>query len=78
METGSAKAIDSSLWKNLAKMWPHMESMTYWELGNGKTTRFWSNAWIELGLHLSLKLHSQNCRIERNLNVCRMVNNKGE
>lgn len=54
------KPTDSSLWKQLVKLWPHLESMTYWELGNGKDTRLWEDALTEPGLKLSYKLRSQN------------------
>lgn len=36
----------SFLWRHLKKIWLDVELGTRWDLGNGRSTRFWSDTWV--------------------------------
>ncbi|KAJ1391877.1 ribonuclease H [Sesbania bispinosa] len=37
---------ESSLWKGIYKAWNHVQAGVVWNIGNGKSTRFWSDTFI--------------------------------
>jgi ribonuclease HI len=47
-----AKSSDSHLWKSIAKVWPYLDTYSWWTIGDGKTIDLCHDAWIEDGLRL--------------------------
>lgn len=43
---------DSTMSKTIIILWPHLEQMSFWEVGNGNNTRAWKDCWVQLGLKL--------------------------
>ncbi|KAI9085778.1 hypothetical protein K1719_032192 [Acacia pycnantha] len=38
---------DSELWKKLVQIWPSIVANIYWDIGDGKSTKFWEDKWVE-------------------------------
>lgn len=49
MDEVVSKPNDSSLWKNLVQLWPKIESLVLWSVGNGDAIHAWDQCWIEAG-----------------------------
>lgn len=49
MESVSAKARESSIWKHIVKNWPIMNVSTIWDIGNGLKVNAWNNCWLKSG-----------------------------
>jgi hypothetical protein len=42
-----AKGKDSSLWKEICKVWPQVTQGLNWARGSGRNVRFWRDSWLE-------------------------------
>lgn len=47
-----AKMNDSTLWKNIVRLWPHLEKMSFQEVGNRNNIRAWKNWLVKPGLRI--------------------------
>lgn len=47
-----AKDSDSSLWKQIVRVWNKLPGLEFWSLGNGTAVNIWNDSWIEPGLVL--------------------------
>ncbi|GAU25567.1 hypothetical protein TSUD_260010 [Trifolium subterraneum] len=52
-DTVIAKGLDSHLWKLIVKLWPKLEELSSWTLGNGKTVEWYKDIWIDKGLRVA-------------------------
>ncbi|XP_016178430.1 uncharacterized protein LOC107620837 [Arachis ipaensis] len=68
----------SALWKSLSQLWPIIQESLVHRVGNGCSTKFWKDDWLNIGDHLlKHKLPSATSGDEDNY-VCDFVNNEGE
>jgi hypothetical protein len=42
-----AKAADSSLWKAIVRLWPRVDEVSYWLVGDGRLIKAWDMAWFD-------------------------------
>ncbi|KAL4322447.1 hypothetical protein AHAS_Ahas14G0211400 [Arachis hypogaea] len=42
-----ARRMDSPLWKELVKVWPEYKRNTFCQIGDGLSTNFWRDPWVE-------------------------------
>lgn len=47
-----AKVSDLALWRNMVQLWGKMRSMEFKAIGDGESTQFWRDCWVEPGLRL--------------------------
>ncbi|CAI8594330.1 unnamed protein product [Vicia faba] len=47
--TVSAKPNDSGLWKQIDNIWPVLQEMAYWDIGNGNSVSIWKDCWLKSG-----------------------------
>ncbi|CAL5207156.1 unnamed protein product [Lathyrus oleraceus] len=55
-----AKPCDSYLWKSVVELRPKLDSLSFWEVGNGSTINIWVDAWVASGISLQDHTHMQN------------------
>jgi hypothetical protein len=48
-----AKPYDSSFWKAIAKVWPVLQDVELWSVGDGQKIRAWSMAWFDREIKIS-------------------------
>lgn len=72
-----SKGSDSNLWRHMVHLWDGMKSMEYWSIGNGQSTHFWNDSWVEPGLRLIEFAAGIPSDIEE-ARVCDMVNDSGQ
>jgi hypothetical protein len=48
-----AKPYDSSFWKAIAKVWPVLQDVELWSVGDGQKIRAWSMAWFDHEIKIS-------------------------
>lgn len=48
-----AKKYDYSFWKQIVKIWPLLERMAKWEVGNGRTIKAQKYCWVDSNLRLN-------------------------
>jgi ribonuclease HI len=48
-----ARANDSHLWKSIVRLWPQLDTHSWWTIGDGKIINLCHDAWIEEGLRLA-------------------------
>ncbi|KAI9075602.1 hypothetical protein K1719_042444 [Acacia pycnantha] len=72
------KKADSELWKNLARIWPSVIKNLYWEVGNGKEVRFWTDRWLDHDKKLIELCNNQQVEIDEKLLVADVVAENGE
>lgn len=47
-----SQVYDSTLWKHMVKLWPVLDLMTKWEVGNRQSINVWLDCWIGPGIRL--------------------------
>jgi hypothetical protein len=47
-----ARANDSHLWKSIVRLWPQLDTHSWWTIGDGKQIDLCHDAWIEEGFRL--------------------------
>ncbi|XP_061339719.1 uncharacterized protein LOC133286328 [Gastrolobium bilobum] len=73
-----ARNGDSSLWKNMCRLWHIMEGNLLWELGNGKEIRFWCDKWLPMDRTLRELVIDEGSVRNDNLRVAEAVTQAGD
>lgn len=71
------KVYDSNLWKNIVSVWPVMNDMVYWAIGNGENVNSWEDYWVQREINLS-SLRSYLYYAHRVVRVDNLVDSNGE
>lgn len=58
-----AKVYDFCLWKNNVSLWPILENLSYWDMGNGTKIKALSDCWVALGIKLEEYMTQSNATI---------------
>ncbi|XP_061347266.1 uncharacterized protein LOC133292825 [Gastrolobium bilobum] len=69
---------DSSLWKNMCRIWRMMEGRLRWEVGDGRIVSFWHDNWLTLAQPLRELVTSPNLDVNDVMCVADMVNSNGD
>lgn len=48
----STKPSDYHLWKSIVGICPKLDSLAFWEVGNGSATNIWVDVWVAQGVFL--------------------------
>ncbi|KAI5441732.1 hypothetical protein KIW84_010977 [Lathyrus oleraceus] len=71
------KVHDSNLWKNIVSVWPVMNDMVYWAIGNGEKVNSWEDYWVQPEIYLS-SLRSYLYYAHQVVRVDNLVDSNGE
>ncbi|KAL4307123.1 uncharacterized protein LOC107605009 [Arachis ipaensis] len=73
-----SKPTDSPFWKDITKLWPTLKEYCSVAIGDGSTTSFWNDVWVQNEGYLSSKALTPIPEEQKNWKVVEYTNGRGE
>lgn len=76
LENVATKSSDSNPWRTIASVWPQLNNMVFWSVGNGKNIKAWQYPWVAPGLVMQDLLQDRSQQLA-NLTIIELINEQG-